>query len=263
MMFLGRSSKIPARGCWVGCGRKEAFSSNTFSKNTFRKGPVGASCSSLSPSNSSSFQFWPKNTHTQSRVHYTGRFNVKYMFQKSHEDSHYAAAVFRYQRELAVMFCEHSSFFCMDDKHRVKVGEPNYPVAAAERGRRVLVRCNQMFEVGDHDFTKFSLIPSVTLSVEIPEDVTGSWYDGEVFIEGVFEPSSPHRHMTELLDVIQNKVVLRDKCMLFIYSDGGPDYRLTYLSVQLSLIALYLALDLDYLCAARTAPFHSWRMVRW
>ena len=118
-----------------------------------------------------------------------------------------------------------------------------------------------MFEVGDDDFTKFSLIPSVTLSVEIPEDVTGSWYDGEVFIglkEGVFEPSSPHRHMTELLEVIQNKVVLRDKCMLFIYSDGGPDHRLTYLSVQLSLIALYLALDLDYLCAARTAPFHSW-----
>ena len=29
--------------------------------------------------------------------------------------------------------------------------------------------------------------------------------------------------------------------------------------MQLSLIALFLSLDLDYLCAARTAPFHSWR----
>ena len=39
----------------------------------------------------------------------------------------------------------------------------------------------------------------------------------------------------------------------------GPDHRLTYLSVQLSLIAIFLELDPDFLCAARTAPCHSWR----
>ena len=33
----------------------------------------------------------------------------------------------------------------VDDKHRCKVGEPGYPVAAAERGRRVLVGCDQSF----------------------------------------------------------------------------------------------------------------------
>ena len=27
----------------------------------------------------------------------------------------------------------------MDDKHRCKVGEPGYPVAAVERGRQVIV----------------------------------------------------------------------------------------------------------------------------
>ena len=47
--------------------------------------------------------------------------------------------------------------------------------------------------------------------------------------------------------------------MLFLYSDGGPDHRLTYLSVQISLVALFRALDLDYFCAARTAPCQSWR----
>ena len=46
--------------------------------------------------------------------------------------------------------------------------------------------------------------------------------------------------------------------ILFIYSDGGPDHRITYLSVQLSLIALFLNLDLDVLIAGRTAPSHSW-----
>ena len=74
--------------------------------------------------------------------------------------------------------------------------------------------------------------------------------------EGVFEPSSSHRYMTELHQILRE---CSDKSMLFIYSDRDPDHRLTYLSVQLSLIALYLKLDLDFLCAARTALCHSWR----
>ena len=41
---------------------------------------------------------------------------------------------------------------------------------------------NEMFEVGDHDFTKFSLIPQVTLSIDIPTDMTESWYNGDVLI---------------------------------------------------------------------------------
>lgn len=80
---------------------------------------------------------------------------------------------------------------CSFDKHKGKVGEPNYPVAAAKRGRKVLVHLNKTFEVGDHDFTKFSLIPLVTLSVDNPTDITDT---DDVFtgLKGVFEPSSPH-----------------------------------------------------------------------
>ncbi len=46
--------------------------------------------------------------------------------------------------------------------------------------------------------------------------------------------------------------------ILFLYTDGGPDHRLTYISVQLSLIALFRHLNLDLLIAGRTAPSHSW-----
>ena len=51
--------------------------------------------------------------HAHSRVHYTRRFQVKYMvqFRNAHEDSYYAAAIFRYQREIAVMFHEFIIFF--------------------------------------------------------------------------------------------------------------------------------------------------------
>ena len=83
-------------------------------------------------------QFWPKNWHLRSACHYTGKLDVKYMIQsrklrKSHEDSHYAAAIFRFLRELAVKLREYSAFACLDDKHRISVGEPNYPVAAVGR----------------------------------------------------------------------------------------------------------------------------------
>ena len=45
----------------------------------------------------------------------------------------------RYMREYALLFREYSFFISIDDKHRIKVGEPYNPVASAERGRRVPV----------------------------------------------------------------------------------------------------------------------------
>ena len=83
---------------------------------------------------------------------------------------------------------------------------------------------------------------------------------GSVFVglkNAVFEPSSPYRHACELYQTLQSTTF--NKPILFLYSDGGPDHRLTYFSVKLSLICLFLKLDLDYLCAGRTAPYHSWK----
>lgn len=51
----------------------------------------------------------------------------------------------------------------LDDKHRIKVGEPGFPVAAAERGRRVLSSRDATFEVGDHDFTRMSMHCTICL----------------------------------------------------------------------------------------------------
>ena len=51
---------------------------------------------------------------------------------------------------------EYCLFYCLDDKHRIKVGEPDVPVAAAERGHCVLTAPGAEFLVTDHDFTKLS-----------------------------------------------------------------------------------------------------------
>lgn len=211
-------------------------------------------------------QFWPKSTHSKQSCHYTGRLDVKFSVQRrqwrlQHEDSHYASAIFRYEREFAIKFCDHCEFACLDDKHRVKVGDPGCPLAATERGRSVLVHRNATFEVSDHDFSKFSVIPSVTLLVDILAEISESWYRGQVSVslkEAAFQPSSPIRHSSELSKLLSSRGCPA-KPILCIYSDGGPDHRLTYLSVKVSLVCLFLLLDLDYLLAARTAPCHSWR----
>ena len=87
-------------------------------------------------------QFWPKTKAAKVAMQYTGRLNVRYMvqkrqFRKTHDDAHYAAALYRYMREYALKLREYCTMVSIDDKHRLKVGELGFPVAAAERGRRV------------------------------------------------------------------------------------------------------------------------------
>ena len=96
--------------------------------------------------------------------------------------------------------------------------------------------------------------------MDIPDDIAGSWYAGQVHVlckDTTFEPSSPSRHGTEIISILGEKAI--DYPVLFLYTDGGPDHQLTYASVKLTLISVFRKLDLDYLCASRTAPHHSFR----
>ena len=89
-------------------------------------------------------QFWPKNATSRASLQYTGCLKIKYIFQqrqlrKEHQDTHYVSALFRYYKEMAVTFREHSVLLSVDDKHKIKVGEPGHPVAAVERGKKVAI----------------------------------------------------------------------------------------------------------------------------
>ena len=210
-------------------------------------------------------QFWPRKISTATSRCFTGKLNLKFMvqarqFRKSHEDCHYASALFRYEKSFAVKYRENVDFICMDDKHTCKVGEPGYPVAAVERGRQVIVAKDKIMAVGDHDFTRISLTPSVTFSVDVPEDTEGSFYRGKVFVGlkgNCFEASSPLRHITELNKILEREG--RNKEILCVYTDGGPDHRCTYYSVKLALICLFLKGDKDMVVAVRTPPYNSWK----
>ena len=86
-------------------------------------------------------------------------------------------------------------------------------------------------------------------------EVSESWYSGIVNItlkEAAFEPSLPLHHACELGKLLH----FLKKSILCIYTNGGSDHSFTFLSVKIALVCLLL--DLDYLLAARTVPYHSW-----
>lgn len=102
-----------------------------------------------------------------------------------------------------------------------KIGDPGFPVAAVECGHRVIVHAGVSFEVGDHDFTTLSMVPSVALINNIPSDLADSWYCGQVTVtlkEGAFEPSSLLRHAMELKQKLwrQNAAI---KPVICLYTD--------------------------------------------
>ena len=147
---------------------------------------------------------------------------MKYMvqarlFRKEHPDIHYASAIFRYQRHLAVQFREVATYVYLDDKHTCKVGEPNFPVAAVDRGKRIIVALNRKFAVGNHNHTKYSIVPSVIMLAGIPDTISGSFYCGRIFIgikNAIFEASSQQRHALELSKVLDSQPGLCYSCAL-------------------------------------------------
>ena len=107
----------------------------------------------------------------------------------------------------------------------------------------------------DHDFNIHGAIPSVLLDIDIPPNKDDSFYSGIVHVTvkyKVFTKSTAMRHAAESINIEMNKPIL------LMFTDGGPDHRTTFWSVQLSLLATFITLDLDMLISVRTAPSHSY-----
>lgn len=210
-------------------------------------------------------QFWPTNSTTTRATQYTGRYQVKFKVQgrllrKESVDSHYCAALFCYLREFLIQYRQWACFISADDKHKVPIGE-SVPVSTGVRNRRSLATQNVDLNASDHDFTKLSLTPSVIFFVSIPSDISGGFYNGQVFVsfkDTVFEPSSAIWHATEFQDAIHTMYTPQaSPPILCLYTDGGPDHRCTYGSVQIALIGFFLSGNYDMLIAVHTAPHHS------
>ena len=154
----------------------------------------------------------------------------------------------------------------VDDKAIIPVGEPSAAVSTDVRGHhRSLVPSSSFLGALDHDFHTHGVVPSVSLLISIPESLLDSFFTGQVYVGNknkVTQPSSPLRHSTGLSNTLIREAcsensVIGDKSILLVLSDKGPDHKLSYGSVHVAFLALFLRLNLDMLIAVRTCPYQS------
>ena len=156
----------------------------------------------------------------------------------------------------------------------MSVGKPGFPIAAVSRGKQVIVGLNETFKVGDHDYSKVSLIPDATLIHYIPEKeeeneeiVTnnsrcGDWYTGKVYYsvkDMPMEGSTAIRGAAELEKALTDHYSSDVPARLSIYADGGGDRKNSNFKVQRGLLGLFHKHDFDEIVAARPAANHSFR----
>lgn len=148
-------------------------------------------------------QFMPKNPALASASQYTGRYSLKHRIQSRqfnafHIDAHYAAALQKYLKEFAVLHRDLCVLLSVDDKNHIPVGEPGVSIATIYRSKKAGTHVNIPNIAADHK-CKFS--PSVAIVIEVPEDVSGDFYNGQVTVtlkDTIFQPSNPMRHIAEI-----------------------------------------------------------------
>ena len=151
-----------------------------------------------------------------------------------------------------------------DDKAVILVGEPEHAVSTGVRAHNKSLGAsdpNTPITALDHDWKIAGIIPSVNLFVEIPESSKETFFTGQPTVtlkDRIFQKSGPLRHGTELSGQIKDRINDFWKSILLLVTDGGGDHNVTHASVQASLVALFIDLDLDFLCAMRTCPTQSW-----
>ena len=166
-------------------------------------------------------------------------------------DDHYCAVLYKYSRQLAIMFKEYMAFTGTSDKCKIKIGELNFP-AVATQGRQVLVAQGRFLQATDHDHTSRTLIPTVLLRHEISNNIDNSWYRGVPHVDlklAATEPSSTLRNAAEVKQELISKFGKNIPPIVILYTNWGPEHRTTFLSVKIAMTALQQALYIDLLVA--------------
>ena len=222
--------------------------------------------------------FCPANPHANTASAYTGQLDMKNRVQarnlrKVHMDGHYNNAINTYVKHWAQDWLDANctpdinttgmvQFWSADDKCKVPVGEPGCAVPT-----NVRTHCGTAGAVVgggndalDHSFHRSSVTPTVTL---FHTDVAGReaehstyWRTGRLSVccrESVFGGSDAWGHAA-LWNQNITDMELPVPCVLAIRTDGGGDHKCTNLPVQLSVMALRMRLNIDFLAIYRSCP---------
>ena len=158
------------------------------------------------------FQFWPKklldkcccelHRMYESEIHEQQRY-----IRKFSPDNQYCAPLYAYVRCLAVQFKEYSAFVSMDDECKIKC-------------KQVLVARGTVCQAPDHDMTCITLVPTIVLTLDIPDNVDKSWYRGipHVYLTiTATKPSSALRNTVEIENVLHQNLVVKRTSHLLSY----------------------------------------------
>jgi len=156
--------------------------------------------------------FQPRNPYNQNAENYTGKFQLRYTVQQrllrvQHADAAYCRQQFLLLKNFAIKYKDLCHFESLDDKSVVPVGNPDQPVSTGVRSHHGAIVANAGKVVAlDHDFHVAGIVPSVLFTIDIPESVYDSFYNGSVHVtikDKVFQPSSPLRHSAETVKILR------------------------------------------------------------
>ena len=165
--------------------------------------------------------------------------------RKSHPDSKYVAVTLQYVKNFAVKYKSQALLLSVNDKAIVPVGEPDNPISTGIRGHhRSLTFASSSgltLSALDHDFHLFGIVLSMALAINIPESFNDSFFSGKPYVcnkDKITQPSSPYRHCAELVQLVKDISFDEEYCkpVVIILRDGGPDHRLCYESVKVSMM---------------------------
>ena len=229
-------------------------------------------------------QFSPSYETVKAAAKFTGRLQVNRKVQSrtlrhQHPDQHWVNAQTKYHKEHLVdcrnqVGRRHVRFYGQDDKAKIPIGSEVAISTGARRSNKAIVptdpSLNKNF-AADHDWSNASIIPSVTLHGNVPDDYLGTFFgggeegDGEITVtlnDATFNKSDVFVHTAQLLLDLRTrpaepgseKSAADELMVLLLQTDGGPDHNLTFLRSRLALVGLFLLLDVDAMKILRGAP---------
>jgi hypothetical protein len=167
--------------------------------------------------------------------------------------------------------------FSLDDKGSISIGEPDHPVRTNVRAKSAsLVTTQESNQANalDHDWHRANVVCSFTLAAVTPDSIGGSFRHGHITVaikDTATQVSSSMRHAVEFSAKVRLLVSRDDELRkqhgsfqhlpegtsmpygMVLRADGGSDRNPKNLSVQLSMIFLFIDLNIDFLVLEITA----------
>lgn len=231
-----------------------------------------------------SLQFSPNDQTVKAAEKLTGRLGVIRKVQRrtlrnQHPDQHFVNASTKYFKEKLVDCrnkCgrKHVRFYGQDDKAKIPVGADVPISSGARRIQKSIVPTDPSLNTNfaaDHDWSNASIVPSVTMHGNVPNEYDGSFFaggeagDGEITVtlnDATFNKSDVFVHTAQLLldlrtrpaEPESEKSAADELMVLLLQTDGGPDHNLNFLRSRLALMGMFLLLDVDAMDILRGAP---------